>query len=167
MRTRNKILLQVLNLMILGMLWFPLGLVANAEEKETNVPGFHKYIETEEESIDHWYGVARGTYLKEGICTVKDADTAKISVSGTTFAHSVCDKVRVSVYLDESSDGGNTFSQIGSYYFSEENTATCYGSKTRIAATSGWYYMARGGHSVTKGSTTETTTTKTRALKCS
>lgn len=153
------------SLAIIGGLWIPQGLRVEAEE--TDVFGIHEYVETEKESIDHWYGVARGTYLKEGICGIKDAGSGKVSVSGTTFAHSVCDTVRVSVYLDESSDGGKSFGQIGSYYFSESKTATCHGSKANISVTSGWYYMARGGHSVTKGSDTEMTTTQTRALKCS
>ena len=87
-----------------------------------------------------------------------------MSVSGTTTAYSACDKVKVGVYLDESSDGGRTFVQIGSYYFSEENTTSCHGSKTSISVTSGWTYRARGGHSVTKGSTTESTNTRSNGV---
>lgn len=160
MKNRWKIIISPLAIM-LG-LWISLGTVSHAEE--ITVPGYHEYTETEEESIDHWYGIAKGTYLKEGICGIKRAGTGKVSVSGTTFAHSVCDKVKVGVYLDESSDGGKTFGQIGSYYFSESNTTSCHGSKANISVTSGRYYMARGGHSVTEGSTTESITTSTSAL---
>lgn len=159
---KRKIIFLIFSMVLVGALWSPQGLKANAE-----VPGYHEYVETENESIDHWYGISRGTYLKEGICGIKDAGEGRVSVSGTTFAHAVCDTVKVGVYLDESSDGGSSFSQIGSYYFSENNTATCHGSKANISVTSGRYYMARGGHSAIKGSTVETTTTKTRALKCS
>ncbi len=164
MKIKKKVISIVLSLVVIESLWLS-GITVNAEE--TMLPGYHEHIETENESIDHWYGISRGTYLKEGICGIKDAGKGKVSVSGTTFAHAVCDTVRVSVYLDESTDGGGTFEQIGGYYFSENNTATCYGNKTNISVTSGRYYMARGGHSVTKGSDTEMTTTKTRALKCS
>lgn len=162
---KKKIFSLFFSLTIIGTLWGPQGLKVQAEE--TDVFGVHEFVDTEKESIDHWYGMAKGTYLKEGICGIKDAGSGKVSVSGTTFAHSVCDAVKVSVYLDESTDGGTSFGQIGSYYFSEKNTATCHGSKAGISVTSGRYYMARGGHSATKGSDTEMTTTKTRAIKCS
>lgn len=165
MRIQRVLFSILLVLVIAGSAWFPIELVAYAEELE--VPGYCDYLETEEESIVHWYGIARGTYLKEGICGIKDAGKGKVSVSATTTAHRICDTIRASVCLDESSDGGNSFGQIGSYYFSENNTATCHGSKTNISVTSGWWYMARGGHSATKGSTTESTTTYTGALKAS
>ncbi len=161
MKKMKEVLLGLLSLAIIGSL----SLTVYAEEIE--VPGYCEYTETEQESIVHWYGIARGTYLKEGICGIKDAGKGKVSVSGTTLAYKVCDTVKAGVYLDESSDGGKTFGQIGSYYFSENNTSSCHGSKTGISVTSGWCYMARGGHSVTKGSTTETITTHTGVLKAS
>lgn len=165
MKNKKNLFSFFLGIMVIGGMWLPTKLVAHAEEIE--VPGYCEYTETEGESIAHWYGIARGTYLKEGISGLVRAGTGKVSVSGTTTAHKVCDTVRVSICLDESSDGGESFSQIGSYYFSENNTATCHGSKGSISVTSGWWYMVRGGHSVTKGSTTESTTTYTGALKAS
>ena len=152
-------------IILVGIFWMQIGLIAQAEN--VDVPGYHEYTETEKEKIDHWYGVAKGVYLREGICGIKDAGKGKVSVSGTTTAHVVCDAVKVGIYLDESSDGGKTFGQIGSYYFSRENASSCHGNKTDISVTSGWYYMARGGHSVINGSDTEMSATKTRALKCS
>lgn len=165
MGNKKRMLSVLLSLGIIGGMWFPAKLMVCAEEIE--VPGYYEYTETEQESIAHWYGIAKGTYLKEGICGIVKAGKGKVSVSGTTTAHMACDTIRVSVYLDESSDGGKTFSQIGSYYFSRNGASNCYGSKTDISVTSGWYYMARGGHSATKGSTTESTTTYTGALKAS
>lgn len=162
---KKKIVSAAMSILLMGSLWIPAGVVANAED--VAVTGYHEYTTTEEEAIDHWYGIARGTYLREGTCTIKRAGTAKVSVSGTTTAHSVCDYVRVSVYLDESSDGGVHFGQIGSWYFSEQQASSCYGSKTDIPVTSGWRYMARGGHSVTKGTKTESTTTDTGSITAS
>lgn len=161
MKKTKKVLLGLLGMAIIGNF----SMTAYADEIE--VPGYCEYTETEQESIAHWYGIARGTYLMEGICGIKDAGKGKVSVSGTTSAYKVCDTVKVGVYLDESSDGGKTFKQIGSYYFSENNTTSCHGNKAGIAVTSGWHYMARGGHSVTKGSTTESTSTNTRVLRAS
>lgn len=165
MRNRKKKIFAFCNLMLAGLLWLQIEFKVNAEE--VAVPGYHEYIETENEKIDCWYGIARGTYLKDGTCGLKDAGTGRVSISGTTTAHSVCDTVRVSIYLDESSDGGKTFGQIGSYYFSEKSTSSCHGSKTNISVTSGWHYMARGGHSATKGSKTESTVTNTGVLTAS
>ena len=162
---KKRVASALLSLVFMGSLWLPIGLVANAEE--VVVAGYHEYTTTEEEAIDHWYGIARGVYLKDGTCGIVRAGKAKVSVSGTTNAHSVCDYVKVGVYLDESSDGGSHFGQIGSWYFSESQTSSCHGSKTDIPVTSGWRYAARGGHSVTKGSTTESTTTATDSISAS
>lgn len=164
-RKHKKLLSLLLGIVMIGGVWLPATMIVQAEEVE--VPGYCEYTETEGESIVHWYAIARGTYLKDSICTIKDAGKGKVTVSATTTAHKICDTVRASVYLDESSDGGKSFGQIGSYYFSENNTSSCHGSKANISVTSGWYYMARGGHSATKGSTTESTTTYTGALKAS
>ena len=112
-------------------------------------------------------GIARGTYLKDGTSGILRAGTAKVTVSGTTTAYSKCDEVKAAVYLDESSDGGSHFGQIGSYYFCEENTTSCHGSKANISVTSGYKYRVRGVHSATKGSTTETTSTKAGVLTAS
>ncbi len=165
MKKKINVTIFLLSLIFANILWISLGTVANAEEV---IPaGYHEYTTTEEESIDHWYGIAKGAYLKDGICTIKRAGTAKMSVSGTTTAHAICDKVKVGVYLNESSDGGSSFGTIGSYYFSRDNASSCYGSKIEISVTSGWYYYASAGHSVTKGSTTEMMSTHTDAIKAS
>lgn len=165
MKNSKKIVKIIANITLVGILWFPSVTIVNAEEIEP--AGYHEYTTTEDEAIDHWYGITRGTYLKEGICGIKRAGTAKMSVSGTTTAHSVCDTVKVGVYLDESSDGGSNFGTIGSYYFSESNTSSCHGSKANISVTNGLLYRARAVHSVTKGSTTETKDTGTDAIKAS
>ncbi|OUQ15529.1 DUF6147 family protein [Lachnoclostridium sp. An138] len=139
----------------------------SSQAAEITVPGYHEYITTEEEVIDTWYGIARGTYLQSGTVGLKSAGTGKVNVSGLTNANSVCDKVKAAVYLDESDDGGKSFGTIGSYYFEEKNTSSCYGSKSNISVTSGWWYCVRGVHTVTEGSTTETISTQTKAMKAS
>ena len=103
--------------------WNTQILDSNAEE--VTVPGYHEYITTEDEVIDTWYGIARGTYLESGISGLKDAGKGKVSVSGTTTAHSVCDKVKVGVYLDESTDGGKSFGTIGTYHFERPFQVLC------------------------------------------
>ena len=161
---RKTVMMVAGTLFAIGI-WNTQILSSNAEE--ITVPGYHEYVTTEDEVIDTWYGIARGTYLESGISGLKDAGKGKVNVSGTTNAFSVCDKVKVGVYLDESSDGGNSFGTIGSYYFEKQNALSCHGSETNIGVTSGRWYMVRGVHSVTEGSTTETTSTQTRAMKAS
>lgn len=142
-------------------------LTLTSQAAEITVPGYHEYVTTENEVIDTWYGIARGTYLQSGTVGLKSAGIGKVNVSGTTNANSVCDKVKVAVYLDESDDGGSSFGTIGSYYFERQNTSTCHGSKANIAVTSGWWYCVRGVHTVTEGSTTETISTHSASLKAS
>lgn len=146
-------------------LWNMQGIVGHAETVE--VPGYHKYTTTETEAIDEWFGIARGTYLRGGICGIKDAGKAKVSISATTNAHTRCDYVKVGLYLDESLDGGGSFGTIGVYHFTEENATSCHGSKTDIKVTSGRKYRARGVHTVQEGSTIETTDTGSDALMAS
>lgn len=108
---RKTVMMVAGTLFAIGI-WNTQILSSNAEE--ITVPGYHEYVTTEDEVIDTWYGIARGTYLESGISGLKDAGKGKVNVSGTTNAFSVCDKVKVGVYLDESSDGGNSFGTIGS-----------------------------------------------------
>lgn len=161
----KKVTQIIICFLLIVTLWNMQVLTSRAED--IVAPGYHEYVTTKDEAIDTWYGIARGAYLESGISGIKDAGKGKVNVSGTTNAHSVCDKVKVAVYLDESDDGGKSFGTIGSYYFEEPNTISCHGSKSNIPVTSGWWYCVRGVHTVTEGSTTETTSTHTASLKAS
>lgn len=164
-RGMKKINAIIISLVSAICCWGTQGLLSHAEN--VTVPGYHEYVNTEDEAIDNWYGIARGTYLASGTSGIKDAGKGKVNVSGTTNARSVCDWVKVAVYLDESLDGGSSFGTIGIYHFEEQNTTSCHGSKSNISVTSGRWYCVRGVHSVTEGSTTETTSTQTKAMKAS
>lgn len=165
MRSIKKTVVAIWGFLFVACLWNSQILVSQAEEM--TVPGYHEYVATENEAIDTWYGIAKGTYLQSGTSGIRDAGKAKVNVSGTTNAHSVCDKVKVAVYLDESTDGGSNFGTVGSYYFEEQNALSCHGSKANISVTSGLWYCVRGVHSVTEGSTTEVTDTHTASIKAS
>ncbi len=141
--------------------------VVTSHAEEITPPGYHIYTTTENEVIDTWYGIAKGSYLANGIVGLVDAGKGKVNVSGTTNAHSVCDKVKVAVYLDESVNGTTGYGTVGSYYYTAKNARTCHGSEANISVTSGWWYMVRGVHSVTEGSTTEITDTQTSGMKAS
>lgn len=137
------------------------------QAEELTPPGYHVYTTTEDEVVDTWYGISKGNYLVNGIVGLVEAGKGKVNVSGTTNARMACDKVKVAVYLDESTNGGSSFGTIGIYHYQEENTTSCYGSKSNIAVTSGRWYMVRGVHTVIEGSTIESTDTQTSAMKVS
>ena len=160
---KKRIAMAMMSLMFIGGLCNIGAIISHAEE----MPGYHEYVNTEDEVIDTWYGIARGTYLKDGTSGLKRAGTCLMNVSGTTTAYSKCDEVKVGVYLDESSDGGKSFGNIAKYHFKENNTTSCHGSKANISVTKGYKYHVRGVHSVTEGSTTETTSTSTGVLTAS
>ena len=165
MNNWKKVFLSSMCFLIGMCIWNGQVLISQAEE--ITPPGYHVYTTTEEEVIDSWYGVARGTYLESGTVGLVEAGKGKVNLSGATDARSVCDKVKVAVYLDESENGRTNFGTIGIYHYQEENTRSCYGSESDLSVTSGWWYMVRGVHSVTEGSTTETTDTQTSAMKVS
>lgn len=145
--------------------WNSYAITSQAEE--IIPPGYHVYTTTEDEVIDTWYGIAKGTYLANGTVGLVDAGNAKVNVSGSTNAHAICDKVKAGVYLDESTNGGSSFGTIGIYHYQESNARSCHGSEANISVTSGRWYMVRGVHTVIEGSTTETTSTQTYAMKAS
>lgn len=160
---KKRIAMAMMGILLAGGLGAAGTITSHAED----MPGYHEYVNTEDEAIDTWYGIARGTYLRDGTSGIKRAGSGLISVSGTTTAYSKCDRVKVGLYLDESSDGGSHFGNIASYHFKEENTTSCHGSKANISVTKGYRYRVRGVHSVTKGSTIETTDTKAGVLVAS
>ena len=160
---KKRIAMAMMGLMLLGCLCNISTITSHAED----MPGYHEYVNTEDEAIDTWYGIARGTYLCDGTSGIKRGGSGLVNISGTTNAYVTCDYVKVSLHLDESSDGGNYFGNIASYYFQKENAKTCYGSKSGISVTKGYKYRVRGGHSAIKGSTVETTSTKAGVLTAS
>lgn len=165
MKNCRKVISILTSLFLVICTWSSQALVSLAEE--ITPPGYHVYSTTENEVIDTWYGIARGTYLASGTVGLVDAGNGRVNISGSTDAHSVCDKVKAAVYLDESENGRTGYGTIGIYHFQEENSRSCYGSKSNIAVTSGWWYMVRGVHTAIKGSVTETTSTQTSAMKAS
>ena len=165
MRKKRRILVAGMCLLLGVCIWNSQALTGRAEE--ISPPGYHVYTTTEDEVIDTWYGIARGTYLESGIVGLVEAGKGKVNVSGTTNAHSVCDKVKVGVYLDESENGTTGYGTVGSYYYEAKNALSCHGSEYKVSVTSGWWYMVRGVHTVIEGSTIETTSTQTYAMQAS
>ena len=62
MRNTKRIITGVLCILSVSFLWNTNALTSCAEE--VTPPGYHEYVTTEDEVIDTWYGIARGTYLQ-------------------------------------------------------------------------------------------------------
>ena len=165
MKKMKRACLAMVCLLCAICIWNSQGLISHAEKIAP--PGYHVYTTTENEVIDTWYGISRGTYLISGTVGLVESGKAKVNVSGGTDARSICDKVKAGVYLDQSINGTTGYGTIGVYHYEAENARSCHGSEANISVTSGWWYMVRGVHSVTEGSTTETTDTQTYAMQAS
>lgn len=159
---RRKRLLSVICGMLSCAMCFSAAVPVHAEE----IAGYHEKSVTEEEAEDTWYSVGRGTYLAFGTAKVMRDGKAKVTISGSTNAHSICEGLRLALYLDESADN-KSYGTIGVYHFSGKNDVSVSGGEKQIRVTSGYYYSVRGTHSVTQGETTETTDTCTDAITAS
>lgn len=160
---RKKTLLSVACGLMSGVLYFSaVAIPVHAEE----VAGYHEKVQTETEAVDNWYSVARGVYLASCTAKISDAGKGKVTISGSTSAKSVCEELRMTLYLDESSNN-SSYDTIGVYRYSKENAALVSGYEAGVRVTSGYYYSVRGVHSVFVGDVRETTDTCTDALRAS
>ena len=128
-----------------------------------NIAGYHEKTVSVEEAEDTWYAVGRGTYLSYGTAKVSRAGKAKVTISGSTIAHSVCDELKLALYLDESSNNSN-YGTIGTYHYSDTQSGMLSGGETDLSVTSGYYYSVRGVHQAIEGNVTESTDTCTDAI---
>ncbi|MCI8416770.1 MAG: hypothetical protein HFI33_04575 [Lachnospiraceae bacterium] len=130
------------------------------------VAGYHERITTETEAVDNWYSVERGAYISFCTTKISDAGKGKVTISGSTSSKSVCDELKLALYLDESSNNSK-YGTIGVHHYKNENAALVSGYEADVRVTSGYYYRARGVHTVIKGDTIETTDSCTGALTAS
>lgn len=136
-----------------------LGMSAEAGQ----MAGYHERVTTEDSAEDTWYSVGRGMYLSFGTAKVLRNGIRKVSISGSTNAHSYCDELRLGLYLDESSDNVD-YGTIAVYHYSDTNDVSVSGYETGIRAISGYYYSVRGVHMVIEGSVTESADSYTDAI---
>ena len=75
LRNGRRTILTVMSFLFAFCLWGSQSITSRAEEIE--VPVYHIYTTPEDEAIDTLYGIARGTYLREGIGGIKRSDQVK------------------------------------------------------------------------------------------
>lgn len=141
-----------------------LGSCLSVSAEEVTPAGYHVYDVQEDEAADTWYGISRGSYLQAGSSKLSKIDSTHVTCSGNTFAHMVCDRVYVRIYLDKSSTGTGGWGNVD-YWTGEsfgDSTATVSSGSYKVPTKK--YYRTQGVHSVTEDSYTETTNTCTDAL---
>lgn len=130
----------------------------NALAEETTYPKVtHTYTTTEDFASDDWSVDQRGAFLGKGTCSITRADSTHIHISGATTATQTCDKVKLVLYVERSTSYATGYSTYRTYTFNAEDVYQLAKEISNIKVESGYYYRVKGVHSVTEGSTTETT----------
>lgn len=112
-----------------------------------------EFLMNESESEFVWQNMARrGTYLQKGHCKISNEGNRVVKISGGTDAHQTCDRVVATIYLDRYENGN--WVEVTSVKTSATNTYTANCSKN-VSVTGGYYYRARGYHTVYEGNTAE------------
>ena len=105
------------------------------------------------ESEDIWQNMARrGTYLQGGHAKISNEGNRVVKISGGTDAYQTCDRVVATIYLDRYENG--KWVEVTSVKKATTNAYTANCSKN-VSVTGGYYYRARGYHTVYEGNTTE------------
>ncbi len=152
-------------LLLMGTLMMGTGFAACAEEV-VEPAGYHVYENTDDSATDTWYGIARGTYLKSGASSLTKQDSTHALCTGNTAAHSKCDRVYVRIYLDQSATAtSGSWGTIDYWTGIAKNAGTATVSSGSYKVTKNQYYRVTGAHSVTEGTTTESTDTTSNSLK--
>lgn len=142
-----------------------LGACLPVSAEEVTPAGYHVYDVQEDEAEDTWYGIARGSYLQAGSSKVSRVNSTHVTCAGNTFAHKVCDRVYVRIYLDKSDTAASGTWENLNYW-----TGISYGDSTASVSSGSYkvptkkYYRVQGAHSATKDNYTESTYTCTDAL---
>ena len=130
----------------------------SASAAETTYPKVtHAFTAEEDFASDDWSVDQRGAYLLNGRSTIGRADSTHIHISGNTKATQTCDKVRLTLYVEQSESYSTGYSTYKTYSYSADNAYALDKAISNIKVDRGYYYRVKGVHSVTEGNVTETT----------
>ena len=100
------------------------------------------------------YPRMRGVFLAHGKCRIQNDGNHKITVSGSTDCYVTCDKVKLTLVVEQLVDNSwETYKVIG--------TKTAYNNYTvtkvkQLTVTGGYYYRVKSAHVAIEGDTVET-----------
>ncbi len=158
MRGRNRRLISMI--LMVALLW---GIHMNVAAEEPNPwEGMEsELLEDVLESESIWQNVLRGTYLQTGTCKITNKGNNRVLLSGSTDAYQKCDSIVVTVYLDRYENGEWVEVSSITNRANDALTVSTSGYKT---VTPGYYYRARGYHTIYKGNTTESAASLTDGI---
>lgn len=163
----SKIWRKIGTFMVAGILLCQSALRVSADEadaEEVTPAGYHVYDVQEDQSIDHWYGIARGDILQSGLSKLLKDGTGYVICSGNTMAHRDCDRVYVRIYLDQSDTGTDGWGTIDYWTGIDYDNSFVTVCSDSYPITRDKYYSVKGAHSAMDGEIAEATTTCTNAL---
>lgn len=136
------------------IIWSNITVLAADERLGTVVDGSLLTDETEA-TANTTQSLTRGTYLSYGTGSLYIKGSRKVGITGATNCYRVCDKVKVTLFLERLEGNGwvnvaivPTKTAYNTSYVSNSNTYSVKG---------GYYYRVSGTHIAIKGSTTEST----------
>lgn len=97
----------------------------------------------ENQSEDTQYSLLRGVDLNLGTVKIGALSDHEIAIYGLTQGHHVCDKLFLSLYLEQKTDG--SYGTYDSWHFTALNVTSLTKSLT-VLVPSGHYYRVRGYH---------------------
>ena len=124
----------------------------------------HNYTTTDDFASDDWSTDQRGAYLGNGRSTIARADSTHINISGSTNAVQTCDKIRLTLYVEQSESYATGYSTYKTYAYSADNVYQLSKAISNIKVDRGYYYRVTGVHSVTENGVTETTNSVTNPI---
>ena len=137
----------------------------NAWAQEATYPKVtHSYTTTDDFASDDWSTDQRGAYLGNGRSTIARADSTHINISGNTNATQTCDKVRLTLYVEQSESYATGYTTYKSYSYSADNAYQLGKEISNIKVDRGYYYRVTGVHSVTENGVIETTNSVTNPI---
>lgn len=147
---------------MLSFLLFTTCISSNVSAAETTYPKVsHVYTVEDDYAADDWSTDQRGAYLASGRSSITRTSNSLISISGNTKANQACDKVRLTLYVERSTSYSTGYSTYKYYSYSADNVYQLTKEIANIPVERGYYYRVKGVHSVTEGSTIETTNSVT------
>ena len=149
----KKFLCMMLSMMLLvGVFQMP-ALAAEVTYPKVS----HELTSTEDFSSDEWSVDQRGAYLMDGRSSITRTDSTHISISGNTKATQTCDKIRLTLYVEQSESYATGYSTYKTYTYSADNVYQLNKEISNIKVDRGYYYRVKGVHSVTENGVMETT----------
>lgn len=139
------------------------GMRANAEAA-VYPKSSHTYTTTADYASDEWSVDLRGAYLGNGVSVIAREGVNKISISGSTSATQVCDKVVLVLNVERSTSYATGYSTYKTYTYTANDVYQLVKGISNITVERGYYYRVYGIHSVTHNGVIETNDSLTNPL---